>query len=266
MTANASIPEDMHQVAIRSTLDGSAEPCLVHWPPSGAPAPLVVGLHTWSCDRFNQIAQMLPRCRDRGWGLILPEFRGPNRTTNPRAPQAGGSRLARQDIVDALDWALSHQRVEASQVFLLGGSGGGHMALLMAACAAPRFAAISAWVPITDLAAWHAENPNYAEHIAACCGGPPGASPAVDAEYRERSPLSHVAAMRDANLAVHHGRYDRSVPYTHTWRLAQALEAIGATRFYHEIFDGGHEMHYDRAFAWFEAQVASRAAAGTVSG
>ena len=63
--------------------------------------------------------------------------------------------------------------------------------------------------------------------------------------------------MRDANLAVHHGRFDRSVPYSHTWRLAQGLEAIGAGRFYFEIFDGGHELRCERAFAWFDAQLAA---------
>ena len=257
MSEPPPLPADVRQVLIRSSLDASDEPCLVHWAPHDGVAPLLVGLHTWSCDRFNQVEQMLPGCRQRGWGLILPEFRGPNRSTNPRAPQAGGSRLARQDIVDAVDWAVAAGRADARWVFLLGGSGGGHMALLMAACAPRRFAAISAWVPITDLAAWHGQNPGYAEHVAACCGGPPGASPQVDAEYRQRSPLSHLEAMRDANLAVHHGRFDRSVPYSHTWRLAQGLEAIGAGRFYFEIFDGGHELRYERAFAWFDAQLAA---------
>jgi len=224
--------------------------------------PLLVGLHTWSCDRFNQVGEMLPRCRERGWALILPEFRGPNLTGNPRAAQAGGSRLARQDIVDALDHALEGYPVDPARVFLLGGSGGGHMSLLMAAYAGERFAAISSWVPIADLAAWYGENPNYAAHVEACCGGPPGASAAVDREYRERSPLSHLEAMRAANLSVHHGRYDASVPYTHTWRLAQGLEAIGAERFFCDIFDGGHEIGYDAAFGWFE-QCAGKAADGS---
>lgn len=258
MTTTPHLPADMYEVAIKSTLDGSAEPCLVHSPGDVGAVPLLLGLHTWSCDRFNQISEMLPRCRERGWALILAEFRGPNCTTNPRARQAGGTRLARQDILDALEWAVANLPVDAERVFLLGGSGGGHMALLMAAYAPHRFRAISAWVPITDLAAWHAQNPNYAEHVAACCGGSPGSSAEADAEYRERSPLSHLEAMRAANLSVHHGRDDASVPYTHTWRLAQGMEAVGAKRFFCEIFDGGHELRYDRAFAWFGEQVGGR--------
>lgn len=261
-----ALPLDLHEILVPSTIDGSNESCLCHLPPGDAPVPLLVGLHTWSADRFNQIEAMLPRCRQRCWALILPEFRGPNLTTNPRARQAGGSDLAQQDILDALDHLLEQGRIDRRRVFLLGGSGGGHMALLMAARAPDRFTAISAWVPITDLTAWHAENPNYTPHVEAVCGGPPGASDAVDAEYRERSPLTHLETMRRARLAVHHGRYDRSVPYTHTWRLAQALEAVGAPRFYLDLFDGGHEIRYDAAFAWFDACSQQDATGETLTG
>jgi dipeptidyl aminopeptidase/acylaminoacyl peptidase len=260
------LPTDLHELLIASTLDGSLEPCLCHLPSGDAPVPLLVGLHTWSADRFNQIEAMLPRCRERGWALVLPEFRGPNLTTNLRARQAGGSTLAQQDILDALDCLVGQGRIDQRRVFMLGGSGGGHMALMMAARAPARFAAISAWVPITDLAAWHRENPNYALHVEAVCGGPPGSSDEVDAEYRERSPLTHAEAMRRARLAVHHGRFDRSVPYTHTRRLTQALEAMGAPRFYLDLFDGGHEIRYDVAFAWFDACSLQDAAGEALTG
>ena len=246
------LPEDLRDVEIPSTLDGSREKSLLHVPPDREGAPLLVGLHSWSFDRHNQVEAMLPRCRQRGWGLILPEFRGPNKTDNPRAPEACGSRLARQDIVDAVDFALREHALDADRVFLLGGSGGGHMAMMMAAYAPERFAGIGAWVGISDLAAWHGENPNYAAHIRACCGGAPGASSRVDDEYRERSPMTHVAEMVPATLAAHHGRFDPSVPYHHTWDLAVALEGLGAARFFCEIFDGGHELVYDRAFDWLD--------------
>jgi predicted esterase len=42
------------------------------------------------------------------------------------------------------------------------------------------------------------------------------------------------------------------VHYRHSWNLARELEKQGAEKFYFEIFDGGHEIHYERAFHWFD--------------
>jgi dipeptidyl aminopeptidase/acylaminoacyl peptidase len=242
----------MEQLTVLSSLDGSQEPSLFYCPRERIRPPLLVGLHTWSCDLYNQVDAMLPMCRERGWALLLPEFRGPNLASNPRARQACASALAKQDIIDVVDVTLGEYALDADRVFLLGGSGGGHMALMMAAYAPRRWGGVSAWVPVTDLAAWHTENPSYAPHIAACCGGAPGTSPDVDKEYRERSPLHHAESMAEANLSVHHGRYDPSVPYSHTWRLAEELERLGARRCFYEVFDGGHEIRYDVAFQWFD--------------
>ena len=92
---------DMAEIEVISTLDGSKEKCLYLAPPAGAkPAPLLVGLHTWSFDRFNQADKMGPRCSARGWALVLPEFRGANKADNPRARQACASRLSMQDVLD----------------------------------------------------------------------------------------------------------------------------------------------------------------------
>lgn len=242
---------DMDEIRVKSTIDGSEEPSLLWLPDGPGPHPLVVGLHTWSFDRFNQVEHLLARCQARSWGLLLPEARGANLTSNPRAAQAGGSPLARRDVLDAITAVRAGGRVDLRRIWLLGGSGGGHLSLMVAADAPQLFAAVSSWVPITDLAAWHGENPHYAPHIAACCGGAPGASAAVEREYRERSPLFRVDDLLQARLAVHHGRDDASVPWTHTWRLAQAMATAGARRFYHEIFDGGHDIGYDRALGWF---------------
>lgn len=63
----------------------------------------MVGLHTWSYNRFNQLSAMLPLCRERGWALLLPEFRGPNLKNNPRVRQACASEVARRDILDAVE-------------------------------------------------------------------------------------------------------------------------------------------------------------------
>jgi dipeptidyl aminopeptidase/acylaminoacyl peptidase len=164
----------MEELQVVSTLDGASEQALYHHPQRSGKVPLVVGLHTWSHDRFNQVENMLPLCGERGWALLLPEFRGPNLSTNPRARQACASPCAKQDIFDALDMVINERSIDTERIFLLGGSGGGHMALMIAGNAPLRWRGVSVWVPITDLAAWHGENVDYAPHIAACVGGGTG--------------------------------------------------------------------------------------------
>lgn len=246
-----TLPE-MTELTITSTVDGSPEPALFYRPPGTGLMPLVVGLHTWSFDRFNQRERLLPLCAARGWALLLPEFRGPNLNTNPRAAQAAGSALARQDILDAVNRVTVDHPIATQKIFLLGASGGGHMALMMAAHDPGRWCGVSAWVPITDLAAWYTQNPRFQSHLEAICGGAPGASDAVDEQYRDRSPLTHAAAMAQATLSVHHGRFDTRVPYSHTAELIRAVEAHRPEKFYYEIFDGEHEGRFEVAFRWFE--------------
>ncbi|MDH7570598.1 MAG: prolyl oligopeptidase family serine peptidase, partial [Armatimonadota bacterium] len=142
-----------YEVLVKSSQDGSLQPAFFYSPQSGGRVPLVVALHTWSADyRQPECAEYLRTCRRRGWALIHPHFRGPN-----RRPEACASHLAVHDVLDAVTFACAHAPVEESRVFLVGASGGGHMALVMA-CRAPRlWRGVSAWVPIVDLAAWYRE-------------------------------------------------------------------------------------------------------------
>ncbi len=250
----------MNEITITSSIDGSAEPSLLYIPDGKQNFPLLVGLHTWSFDRHNQVEDMLPRCEANGWGLLLPEFRGASLVSNPRAPEACASQLALQDVLDAVDFVLQNYPVDPQRIFLLGGSGGGHMALMLANYAPTLWRAVSSWVPISDLAQWHGQNPNYAAHIEACCGGAPGLNAEVDAQYEARSPMTYVQTLAGVNLSVHHGRSDPSVPFSQTWDLIQAIMAYQPQKFFFDIFDGGHELRYDSAFVWLRQQVEDESA------
>ncbi|OGV51544.1 MAG: hypothetical protein A2017_01875 [Lentisphaerae bacterium GWF2_44_16] len=247
--------DKMVELEVASTVDGSKEKNIFYMPEGGKNIPLLVGLHTWSCDRFNQVDRMLPFCIERNWALLLPEFRGPNLSRNPRAKEACASKLAKQDIVDAVNYVKKSFSVDTNKILLLGASGGGHMALMMAAYSPDIWKAVSSWVPVTDIAIWHGHNPGYREHAEACCGGVPGASPEVDREYRERSPAFLADKLTGVNLSVHHGRFDKSVSYRETWKLAQEIEALKPEHFFFELFDGGHELRYDVAFKWLDTQI-----------
>lgn len=248
---------DQTELVIQSTMDGTLQPSLF-FPMTGlAPRPLLVGLHTWSMDRYNQVEPMLPLAREMGWNLLLPEFRGPNLLTNTNCRQACGSLLARQDILDAVAEVKQLPCVDPDHIFLLGGSGGGHMALLMAASAPQLWQAVAAFVPITDLEKWFQESDGYRPHIQACCGGSP--ADGMRAEYQERSPINYIDEIAQSNLIIFHGKYDPVVPCHHSTDLyRQITDKHPDARVFLAIFDGGHEMRIAYAREWFVSQIAGQ--------
>src|SRR5690606_37074546 len=103
----------------------------------------------------------------RGWLCVMPNFRGPN-----QQPEACASALAQADILDAVDWVKAHYRIDPTRIYLCGASGGGHMTMMMAAKYPDRWRAASAWVGISDLAAWHRlhAGDNYGKMLRNSCG------------------------------------------------------------------------------------------------
>lgn len=234
------------EILVRSTLDGTLQPSLFYRA-STPGRPLLVGLHTWSFDRFNQIGNMLPFAEELDFNLLLPEFRGPNLPSNPNARYACGSEYAKRDIKDVIDYVIENERVDRGNVFLLGLSGGGHMALLMAGYCPECFKAIGAFVPICDLVGWTEENAGYKPHVIACCG--------TEDEMLRRSPISYVDTIARANLKIFHGKYDSCVPVTQSMRLYETVfKKHPRSRVFLDIFDGGHEIDMKVAMYWLLSQ------------
>jgi len=202
-------------VTMESSLDGSPQKSLFYVPPDGdtLPIPLLVALHTWGGDYLQ--CDTCPVAQK--WALIAPDFRGPN-----GRPEACASVFAIQDVLDAVQYAKDHANIDASRIYLVGFSGGGHMALMMASKASQIWAGVSAWVPISDLSAWHVSG-FYTMKLEAICGGPPG-SPETDKEYRARSPLHFLTAASgipiDINAGIHDGHDTGTVP------ISQSLQAF----------------------------------------
>lgn len=216
-------------IEVKSTLDGSLQPSLI-WAPKSAqttPTPLFVFLHSWSGNYKQNNAKWLKEAQQRGWIYLHPNFRGVN-----QQPEACGSKLARQDILDAIDYVIKHYDVDQRRIYLAGSSGGGHMTMLMAGHHPDRFSAASAWVGISDLAAWYqfhvkdGKPQNYARMILKSLTEKPGVSTKVDAEYRDRSPLFWIANATDVPLDLNAGVTDGktgSVPFAHTLNAFNAL-------------------------------------------
>ena len=209
-------------VTVPSTLDKHQQ-AVTLWVPDKAATevvPIFVYLHSWSWDYKQDNSIWQAEAVRRGWIFLHPNFRGRN-----DHPEACGSALARQDILDALQFAQQKYRVDPKRIYLAGTSGGGHMSMLMAGYHPDRFSAVSAWVGISDLAAWHrfhapeGKSKNYALLMEACLGGSPGASQQVDAEYRSRSPLFFLHRAQDLPIDIAAGVEDGhlgSVPVRHS--------------------------------------------------
>jgi pimeloyl-ACP methyl ester carboxylesterase len=214
-------PAEAQEISVLSSADGSAQPATAYMASDdGAAKPLLVGLHSWGTDNQKAAngAVYAKWAIKQGWHFIYPNFRGPNYT-----PESMGSDLAVQDVVDAVQYMQKAGRVDSSRIYLIGASGGGHMALLAAGRHPEIWAGVSAWVPIVDIVAWHAENlpldkGGYAKKIQRALGGSPD-----DPNYREdaekRSPVTWLANARNVPLDINHGFQDGrkgSVPFRHS--------------------------------------------------
>ena len=237
---------EQQEILVTSTLDGTSQPSLFYR--AQGKRPLLVGLHTWSFNRFNQVDNLLPMAKELNFHLLLPEFRGPNLVSNPHAPLACASEAAMRDIRDAIDYAIREENADPDHIFLIGESGGGHMALMMAGYCPDYFEAIAAFVPITDLKKWEEDREPDRRHVLACCSND-------EAEMAKRSPMSYVDEIAKANLKIFHGKFDPCVPFTQSVELFEAISTkYPHSRVFLDIFDGGHQTDMHEAIYWLLSQ------------
>jgi acetyl esterase/lipase len=202
---------------------------LFYAPPTDQPVPLLVDLHTWNGGWQQGDSQPAfgRWCVEKGWALIHPHFRGANNN-----PQACGSELAVQDILSAVEYARRIAKIDPDRIYVVGVSGGGHKALLLAGRAPDLWAGVSAWCGISDLAAWHAQtkaaNLPYWQDLESACGGAPESSEAADLQYRQRSPLTWLSAAATVPVDLAAGITDGfkgSVPVSHSLNAYNAIVA-----------------------------------------
>ena len=229
-------PDAVHEIKYLSKADNTKQPALFYAPTErGKPRPLLVGLHSWSSDYKQMMSVPYAKwCIEHKWNFIHPNFRGPN-----RRPAATGSELVVKDILSAVEFAEQHAAVDQTRIFLVGASGGGYAALLMAGRAPEVWAGVSAWVPILDLAKWHAETTarklKYAREIELSVGGKPLPGTKAAAEAKKRSTITYLTRAKGVALDINAGITDGhngSVPISHSLEafnlLAVKQDRIGA--------------------------------------
>jgi len=134
------------------------------------------------------------------------------------------------DLIDALDWAISRGHTDPDRVAIYGCSYGGYAALVGAAFTPDRFAATVSYTGMSDLvdlvesvvpfARRLVEN-SYVRYI----GDPE--NPAQRADMLARSPISRVDDITAPILLIH-GANDVRVARRHADRIAESLTARGA--------------------------------------
>ncbi len=211
--------KDIQDIRYLSKADNTEQPALFYNSGSQKKKPLLVGLHTWS-SQYKQF-DSTPYAKwsiQKDWIFISPNFRGPN-----KRPEATGSELVIQDIISAVEYAKSNADVDTNRIYLIGWSGGGHAALMMAAKAPEIWAGISVWAPLSDLEQWYYEcmdrKNKYAGDLIASCGGKPNENEKTAEEYYKRSPIHFLKNAKNVNIDINEGIFDghtESVPISHS--------------------------------------------------
>jgi len=208
---------DFNVVDIKSTLDNSLQKAYFFKSKSSAPKPLVVSLHTWS-GNYEQKDDLAALSKKKDLNYIHPDFRGVNWTKD-----ACCSELALTDIDDAIDFAIKNARVDLSQIYVIGVSGGGYATLATFMKSRHLIRRFSAWVPISDLPAWYEQSKitgvKYAENILACTSS----KDSLNIEIAiKKSPIywkTPIEKLNTSELNIYAGIYDGiqgSVPITHS--------------------------------------------------
>lgn len=196
---------------------------------STQPAPLIVDLHAWSMDHRGHSGsdvELDRLVRERGWNYIRPALAGPNNT--PAACCSAG-------IIDGVNNAIAYAKAhgQVTEVYIVGGSGGGYTALCSAMSDQVKARAFYAWSSITDLEAWHAAHlqDDYGRDIMQCTAS----QGSLDlTEARKRSPMYMALPKSSPVIHLYAGVTDGSgatgsVLPAHSMRLYNRFaEASGA--------------------------------------
>ena len=213
----AKTPRNWQSIRYTSSYDNTQQQAIIRVSKSKEPRPLLVTLHTWSFG-YARTTSYVPWAEPYDFHMIGPDFRGANNKGNKLSM---GSDAAVADIVSAVEYMKKHYKVDEKRIYLIGGSGGGHMALLMAGRHPEIWAGVSAWCPISDIVAWFKfhKGRGYGLHISQNLGGNPLKDAAIKAEAMKRSPVAYLHRAKDIPVDIATGIHDGhkgSVPVSHT--------------------------------------------------
>jgi len=218
----------------------------LYLPTDSGPHALLIYFHGggWEHGSKEMIVPTVLPYLEMGFAVANVEYRLTREAPAPAAVE--DARCAVRWLVQHAD----HYHLDTARIVLSGGSAGAHLALMAGmlresdgldgACASgpePHIAAILDRFGITDvqeLIAGPRRQHWAAEWI--------GVRPDADALARRLSPMTYVRAGLPPIVIVH-GDADRSVPYSQSVRLHEALDRVGVPNLLITVPGGGHANH-----------------------
>ncbi|MFI5178113.1 MAG: alpha/beta hydrolase family protein [Vicinamibacterales bacterium] len=241
----------MEKTTYKSRKDGLEIPVFVFQPlksrgPKGHPA--LVWVHPDI--RGHLYEYYIPYVREavsRGYIVVAPEYRGSVGYGQAffDAIDYGGAEV--DDVLTAVEYIKTNVLdADPARIGIIGWSHGGMITLLSITREPAMFKAAVAMVPVTNLfqrLAWKGvERQHQAIDPQNRYGGLPGDSPAVNAVYKDRSPIYQIDKLQ-IPLLVHITRNDADVNFEEAQQLVDALRSRKPDLAETKIYDnpqGGH--------------------------
>ena len=230
------------------------EPPAPAGPPRRAPAPMVLLVHggPWARDHWDNGLNPVQFLVNRGYAVLQVNYRGSTGYGRRFLMAAQGEFAGRMhdDLLDAVDWAVTQGLADPQRVAIMGASYGGYATLVGLSFTPKKFACGVDMFGMSDLVSLLENAPPYWE------GGLPRwhrfvGNPAVPAQrerMKARSPLTRVDAIERPLLVVQ-GANDVRVRRDQSDRLVEALRARGQPVEYLVVENGGH---VGNAWRWSE--------------
>ncbi len=225
--------------------DGLEMVCYLTTPPnSSSPVPMVLLVHggPWARDAWGYDAQT-QWLANRGYAVLQVNFRA-STGFGKAFTNAGNLEWGRKmhdDLLDAVDWAVSESITSSDTVAIMGGSYGGYATLAALTMTPDRFVCGVDIVGPSNLQTLLESVPPYWEPMIAMLRNRMGDDTTNDGQalLQERSPLTHVSSIQRP-LLIGQGANDPRVKQAEADQIVNAMTAKNIPVTYVLFPDEGH--------------------------